>query len=203
MPIELVPDPEGGLPQLNVEYNWRGASPDMILQKVLIPAEEEIMQIKGVEKMFTRALQGRGYIEVEFIRDTRMNFANVQLRERLNRLTRDLPPQVTGPEIQPRIPDEFQQEPMFRIGIYGENYSIYTLRKMAEREVLPYLKAIPGVESVGLYGGVDPEIKIQTNLDRLERYDVDVRDIQYQLWQNFYTRHSLSLTKSSGEITLA
>lgn len=203
MPIELVPDPEGGLPQLNVEYNWRGASPDMILQKVLIPAEEEIMQIKGVEKMFTRALQGRGYIEVEFNRDTRMNFANVQLRERLNRLTRDLPPQVTGPEIQPRIPDEFQQEPMFRIGIYGENYSIYTLRKMAEREVLPYLKAIPGVESVGLFGGVDPEIKIQTNLNRLERFDVDVRDIQIQLWQNFYTRQSLSLTRNSGEITLS
>ncbi|MGD2085087.1 MAG: efflux RND transporter permease subunit [Candidatus Aminicenantes bacterium] len=203
MPIELVPDPEGGLPQLNVTYNWRGASPDMILQKVLIPAEEEIMHIKGVEKMFTRAMQGYGYIEVEFTRDTRMNFANVQLRERLNRLTRDFPPQVTGPEIQPRIPDEFQQEPMFKIGIYGENYSIYTLRKMAEREVLPYLKAIPGIESVGLFGGVDPEIKIQTNLDRLERFDVDVRDIQIQLYRNFYTRQSLSLTRNSGEITLA
>lgn len=203
MPIELVPDPEGGLPLLTVSYYWRGASPDMILQKVLIPAEEEVMQIKGVEKMSTRAQQGRGNIEVEFNRDTRMDFANVQLRERLNRLTRDIPPQVIGPDIRPRIPDEFEQQPMFKIGIYGENYSIYTLRKMAEREVLPYLKSIAGIESVGLYGGVDPEIKIQTNLDRLERFDVDVRDIQTQLFLNFYTRHSLSLTKNYGEVTLS
>jgi len=203
MPIELVPDPEGGLPLLSVSYTWQGASPDMIMQKVLIPAEAEVMQIKGVEKMSTRALQGQGNIEVEFNRDTRMNFANVQLRERLNRLTHDIPPQVTGPEIQPRIPNEFRQEPMFRIGIYGENYSIYNLRKMAEREVLPYLKAISGIESVGLYGGVDPEIKIHTKLDRLERFDVDIRDIQRQLWRNFYTLQSLSLTKNSGEATLS
>jgi HAE1 family hydrophobic/amphiphilic exporter-1 len=203
MAIELVPDPEAGLPSLTVRYEWTGASPDMVLQKVLIPVEEEVMQVKGVEKMFTRSQQGGGYIEVEFSRNTRMNFANVQLSERLNRLQRDLPRQVVGPFIQPRIPEEFKQEPMFRIGIYGENYSIYTLRRMAEREVLPYLKAIPGIESVGLFGGVDPEIKIQTNLGRLKQFDVDIRDIQVKLWQNFYSRHSSSLTQNLGEITLS
>ena len=203
MPIELVPDPEAGLPSLNVVYWWQGASPDMILKRVLIPAEEEIMQIKGVENMFTRSLQGQGYIEVEFTRNTRMNFANVQLRERLNRLQRDLPPQVIGPTIQPRIPDEFQQQPMFRIGIYGENYSIYTLRRMAEREILPYLKSINGIESVDLNGGVDPEIKIKTDLDRLKLYEVSVLLIQIRLWENFFTRPSSSLTKHSGEVLLS
>jgi len=203
MPIELVPDPEAGLPSLTVSYTWIGASPDMILKRVLIPAEEEIMQIKGVEEMFTRSLQSRGYIEIEFNRNIRMNFANVQLRERLNRLQRDLPTQVIGPTIQPRIPDEFQQQPMFRIGIYGENYSIYTLRSMAEREVLPYLKAINGVESVEINGGVDPEIKIKTDLDRLKLFDVSVLLIRVRLSENFYIRPSSTLTKQSGEILLS
>lgn len=203
MTIEMVPDPETGLPSLTVTYRWLGASPDVILQKALIPAETEIMQIKSVEKMYTRSLQGEGRIEVEFSRDTRMNFANVQLRERLNRLHRELPPQVIRPDIQPRIPQEFRQQPLMQVGIYGPNYSIYTLRRMAEREVLPYLKAIPGIQSADIYGGVDPEIKIQTNLDRMKRYEVNILLILMKLQENFYTRNSCTLTQNSGEILLS
>jgi HAE1 family hydrophobic/amphiphilic exporter-1 len=203
MPIEMVPDPEAGLPSLTVTYRWTGASPDVILQKALIPAETEIMQIKGVEKMSTRSLQGEGYIEVEFSRNTRMNFANVQLRERLNRLHRQLPPQVSRPDITARIPQEFRQEPLMQVGIYGPNYSIYTLRRMAEREILPYLKAIPGIQSAEIFGGVDPEIKIQTNLDRMKRYEVNILLILMKIRENFYTRNSCTLTQSSGEILLS
>jgi HAE1 family hydrophobic/amphiphilic exporter-1 len=79
MPIELVPDPEQQLPTLNVTYSWNGASPDMILRKVLIPAETEIMQIKGVAKINSRSMQNYGRIEVEFNRETRMDFASVVL----------------------------------------------------------------------------------------------------------------------------
>jgi len=144
-----------------------------------------------------------GSLELEFSRNIRMNFANVQLSERLNRLTRDLPPQVQGPFISQRIPDDFEQQPLFRIGIYGPNFSIYTLRKMAEKEVLPYLKAIPGIESAEMYGGVDPEIKIQTNMERLEKFEIDISTITQKIYESFYTRQSVSFTKTNGEITLS
>ncbi len=91
MPIELVPNPEQGLPSLYVYYSWTGASPDMILKRALIPAEEEIMQIKGVEELESWAGQNRGWLQVEFSRNTRMNFANVVLKERLNRLKKKMP----------------------------------------------------------------------------------------------------------------
>lgn len=203
MPIELVPDPEQGLPELVVSYNWGGASPETILRKVLLPVEEEIAQIKGVEKITSRADQASGDVTVEFSRNTRMNFANVQLAERLNRLQRDLPREVIGPRITERIPRDFRQRPLFYIGIYGKNYSIYTLRKIAEKEVLPHLKAIPGIKSADIYGGVEPEIKIKTDIDRMEKFGVSINDIVTRLNQNFYTRQSLSFTKSQGEITLS
>lgn len=202
MPIELVPNPDEGLPQLVVSYRWQGASPETLLRKVLLPAEEQITQIKGVEKITSECQQSEGNIRVEFSRNTRMNFANVQLAERLNRLQRELPPQVFGPYIQEQIPNDFQQRPLFRIGIYGQNYSIFTLRKIAEKEVLPHLKAIPGVKSVEMFGGVDPEIKIKTNLDRLEKFNVNIQTILQSLNLNFYTRHSISFTQNNGEITM-
>jgi hydrophobic/amphiphilic exporter-1 (mainly G- bacteria), HAE1 family len=203
MPIELVPNPDEGLPSLFVYYGWTGASPDMILKRALIPAEEEIMQIKGVEELESWAGQNRGWLQVEFSRNTRMNFANVVLKERLNRLKKDMPQQIQGPYIQPRIPNEFAQKALFRIGIYGENYSLSRLRKIADREIVPRLKAISGIESVELHGGVEQEIKIQTLMSRLRKHDIDIRDIQTKLAQYFYTQKSLAISKHAGEVTLA
>jgi multidrug efflux pump subunit AcrB len=64
MTIGLVPDPEQNLPSVTVQYLWPGVSPDIILQKVLIPAENEIMRVKGVEKIKSRALIASGEIRV-------------------------------------------------------------------------------------------------------------------------------------------
>jgi HAE1 family hydrophobic/amphiphilic exporter-1 len=202
LPIETVPDPEAGVPLLTITYNWQGASPDMVLKRVLIPAETELMQIKGIEKIKSNAQQNYGTIEVEFNRDTRMNFAEVELRERLNRLQRDLPRQVFNPEISPHVPEEFKRTPLIKIGVYAKDYSIYTVRKIAEKEIVPHLKSIPGIESVELWGGVEPEIKIQTNMNRLKKFLVNIQEIQTRLYQHFYSKHSLGFTRHSGEITL-
>ena len=199
-PIELVPDPEEKLPSLNISYVWPGASPDMVLRKVLIAAEAEITQIRGIAKIESRALQNFGRIEVEFNRGTNMDFATVALSERLNRLQKELPRQVRRPNIQPYVPDEFKKLPFFNAGVYG-NYTIYTLKRVVEREILPYLKAIPGIESIELYGGVDPEIKVQTDIDKLKRFDISIFDIQSRIQKYFYSDKSLTMRKRGSEIT--
>jgi HAE1 family hydrophobic/amphiphilic exporter-1 len=199
-PIELVPEED--LPSLEVIYDWWGASPDNILKKILIPAEEEIMQIKGVEKLKSRSTQNRGTIKVEFTRDTKMNFAEVILRERLNRLQQDLPIQVQKPEIQKNIPEEFKKEPFFKVGVYGK-HSIYALRRIAEKEIYPYLNSISGIESVMIWGGVEPQIKIQTNLDKLKRFGISLFEIQRKISQYFYSVQSATLKKRAAEITIS
>ncbi len=204
MTIGLVPDPEQGHPQLNITYNWIGASPDMVLEKVLIPAESEIMkEVKGISKINSRAVLGRGTLEVEFNRNVKMNFAQLVLRERLNRLKNELPRSVLPPVISERIPEDFAQKPLFIIGVYGKNYNIFNLKKIAEKDIHPHLRAIPGVKEVNLQGGVDPQIQIRTNLNRLIKFNISIFDIQARINQYFFTNQSISFKKESGEITLS
>ncbi len=204
MTIGLVPDPEQGLPSLNIVYDWRGASPDMILQRVLIPAEAEIMkEVKGISKISSRATLNSGSLQVEFNRNIKMNFAHLVLRERLNRLQNELPKSVNPPKITEKIPDDFEQKPLFNIGIYGKNYNVYNLRKIAEKEIHPHLRAIPGVKEVNLQGGVEPQIQIRTNMNKLIKFSVSIFDIQNQINKYFYTNQSISLKKDTGEITLS
>jgi len=199
-PIELVPDAE--LPELTVSYRWAGASPDLILRKVLMPAEEEIVQIKGVSKITSDAFVDRGSIKVEFTRDTRMNFAEVLLSERLNKLQKSLPQQVQKPRVTTYKPREFEQKPLLTIGVLAKNYSIFSLRKIAEKEVEPYLKSIPGVDDVDLLGGVEPEIKIRTNQNKLKKLGISIWFIYQKIYENFYSIQSIALKKDAKEITL-
>ncbi len=201
-PIDLVPDPEEKLPSLTIEYYWIGASPDMMLRKVLIPAEGEIAQIRGVAGIDSRALQNHGRISVEFSRNTNMDFASVALSERLNRLQVELPRQVNRPSIQPYVPDDFKKLPFFNVGVYGD-YTIFTLKKVVEREILPYLKSIQGIETIEVYGGVDPEIKIQTNIDKLKRFGISIGDIQARISSHFFSEKSLTMRKRGAEITFS
>lgn len=203
MTIGLVPDPDEDLPSVTVQYSWSGVSPDIMLQKVLIPAENEIMKIKGVKKLKSRALISYGELKVEFSRKVKMNFAQLVLREKLNRLQKDLPKAVRLTGITEVVPEDFEQRPLLGVGVYGEKYSVFQLRKIAERDIQPYLSSIPGVESASLYGGVEPEIKIQTTISKLKKFDLYIDFIMAQIRGHFYSRQSLSFKKDAGEITLS
>ena len=74
-----------------------------------MPAEEEIMQIKGVSKINSYADLGWGEIKVECSRNSRMNFSHMSLSERLNKLQKSLPLQVRKPDIQQYVPDDFEK----------------------------------------------------------------------------------------------
>ena len=201
-PIELVPNAEEGLPSLSIYYSWNGTSPDVVLQKVLVPAEKEIMDIKGIKKITSRAKQNSGTIKVELERDTRMNFAEVQLAEKLNRLQKDLPKNVRIPVISQQIPDEFEQKPAFEFGVYGD-LSAFELKKIVDKEIHPYLKSVNGIDDITIRGGVDPEIKINTNMEKLNKYNITTTEIRNRISMYFFNKKSITLTKEHGEIVLS
>ena len=85
IPIELMP--ETALPQLTVTARWRGASPEATEAFVTSPLEAAIQQVRGVDKIRSRSEERQGMgvaqITVEFDRDTDMDFARLELSERL------------------------------------------------------------------------------------------------------------------------
>ena len=84
IPIELLPDTQ--LPRLTVRASWPGASPETIEAFLTSPVESTIQQIRGVEKVTSESFEQQGSgvsnIEVEFARDTDMDFARLDLSER-------------------------------------------------------------------------------------------------------------------------
>jgi HAE1 family hydrophobic/amphiphilic exporter-1 len=82
IPLELLPDVQ--YPRLNVTAAWNGASPEALEAFVTAPLESAIRQVNGVRKVVSTSRadpRGTGSfaeIEIEFARETRMEFARLE-----------------------------------------------------------------------------------------------------------------------------
>lgn len=171
IPIELLPDTD--LPRLNVEARWRGASPETVEAFLTSPIEAVVQQVKGVEKVISvsREIQGTGTsdIEVHFSRDTDMDFARLDLSERLSALEEELPPAVERVLVRPYIPPEFESRGQrgFLRYTYTGPYTLEALRTDLDDRVVPDLSQIEGVALVQASGGRERLIEIELNEDRV------------------------------------
>ena len=159
IPIEMLPETD--LPRLTVQGNWRGASPETVEAFLTAPLEAVIQQVDGVEKIRSESFEDRGMgraeITIEFQRDTDMDFARLDLSERIATLEEDLPPGVDRVNVQPYIPDEFQEQnrPFLSYTFTGP-YTLEALRQHLEDVIQPEISQLDGVALVSVFGGRDP-----------------------------------------------
>jgi len=170
IPIELFPNTQ--LPRLQVRAHWYGASPETIEAFLTSPIEAVIQQVRGVEKVTSESYveQGAGTaaIQVEFNRDTDMDFARLDLSERLATLEQELPPGVQSVTVTPYIPQEFadQARPFLSYTLTGP-YTLEALQTFLEDDVAPEVNQIRGVAVVEVYGGRERLLEIEMDEDRI------------------------------------
>ena len=159
IPIENLPNVQ--LPRLTVRAQWPGASPETVEAFLTSPLESTIQQIRGVENIISTsyAESGAGVstIEIEFKRDVDMDFARLDLSERLAQLEEELPEGVGTIQLQPYVPREFQNQGGLsdRILVYQITgpYTLEALRAHVDEVVKPSLEQINGVGQVVVSGG--------------------------------------------------
>src|SRR5690606_12355922 len=112
IPIELLPDTQ--LPQIYVRAFMRGASPEATEALLTAPLEAAIQQVRGVDAIHSESFEqngaGQTVITVEFERGTDMDFARLELTERIAAIEDDLPPGASRPRVTPYVPEEFQDQ---------------------------------------------------------------------------------------------
>ncbi len=198
-PIELVPSEK--LPHLTITVSWEGMPPDLILKRVAIPIEEEVMQIKWVKGVKTHCEKGVARIEVEFSWDAHMDYVYILLKERLNRLKNNLPEGVSTPVVSPLVPEEFKTRPFLSVAIYG-NGNIQRIRRVVEDEILPILRGVRGVKMVKVWGGSEPEIKIRLDEGRLKFFGISPFFVKERILNGFFNIPSIGVIKNGKNFIL-
>jgi multidrug efflux pump subunit AcrB len=174
--IEAMPETE--LPELSIVTYWDGASPSAIQRSVTLPIEEAVAGCHGVEDLDSRSRHGQSSVTVKYKRGTDMEFARLELSERLGAVRRNLPARAGQPIIRPYVPEELRAEEFFAVSLISP-LSMNELRDRAETWLVPRFLAVPGVALAELRGGARPLVKVLLDLELLERYDL-AADLIYE-----------------------
>ncbi len=185
IPLELAPKED--FPQITIQTAWSDVPPEIIQTQVTAPLEEVASTVKGVKKITSSSLIGISRIVVEFDPKTNMEFARLELMEKIARIRGDLPYAASRPQIIPYIPEDFRTADFLHYTISGD-YSLQELREMLKEKLEYGLGAVKGVAGVEVLGGADPEILISLNREKAQSLNIHPYQVLLALnrWNQTY-----------------
>ncbi len=190
IPIQLTPDVRK--PLIIVQTLWSGASPTEIERQIIIPQEEKLKGLEGLERMESRARRGRGTISLEFSVDSDRNRSILLINNRLQQVT-GLPDEADEPLLRTRDTDD---NPIAWFSIKklpGNNRSIRSYGDFLDDVVRDGLERVEGVAAANIYGGNESEIRVIVDPKRLAHYRITVPDLNNAL-------RGTSISVSAGEV---
>ncbi|TDI49718.1 MAG: efflux RND transporter permease subunit [Acidobacteria bacterium] len=180
LPIELLPDL--AYPTLTVQTVYPDAAPVSVEQFVTRPIEESVGVIPGVREMHSVSRAGMSEVILEFDWSESMDFAAMEARDRAG--LAELPREAGRPRVLRFDPS---LDPIVRLALRGDR-PLDELRRIAERWLKPRLEAVPGVAAAKVRGGLDPEIQVEADEDRLAALGLTLDDLAQALRQENVNR---------------
>ena len=93
--------PDITFPVVFVQIDWPGASPENIEQAIIVPAENAVSGVSGVQRIDANAQQGSArLITIYFVEGTDIDQATLDTQRRLASIGRLLPIDATQPSVR-------------------------------------------------------------------------------------------------------
>ncbi|HUH13586.1 MAG TPA: efflux RND transporter permease subunit [Longimicrobiales bacterium] len=180
VPVELLPDTR--LPRVFITASWPGASPETTEAFLTSPLEAAVQQVRGVEKVTSESSEtggaGQARVTAEFSRDVDMDFARLELSERLAATEDALPRGIFGPNVRAQVPDAFQEqsEALLAYTLTGP-YTLEALRTHVDEIVAPELRQVDGVADVVASGGRARVLEIDLDEARIRSLGLSLQRV--------------------------
>lgn len=165
LPIDLLP--EMNMPVAVAMTTYSGAGSEEVEKLVTQPLEAVLTTVSNVKNVQSISSPGSSLVIVEFNWGTDMNFATLDMREKIDLVSAGLPPAVKRPSVYKFDP---AMMPVMSIGVTAEGRDLVTLKRLLEDEVVNRLERINGVAYAVLYGGPEREIRVLVDQTRLTGY---------------------------------
>lgn len=196
IPQDLFPKIE--YPVALVMTTYSNASPEEVETMVTDPLEQALASVEGLDEMMSMSMPGSSIVMVQFQMDTDMNFATLNMREKIAMVESYLPDDAGDPTVMKL---DLNAMPITQIYISGD-MPLDQLNSQIEDNVLNYFERVAGVASVMAMGGVDEEIAIEISQDKLSGYGLSLGQIAQILVAENINMPSGDVSKGDTEIVV-
>ncbi len=163
-------------PVVTVSTSYPGANADVVENQITEPLEESINGIAGIRTLTSVSRDGASTITVEFEVGSNMEAAANDVRDRVSRAIRNLPPDIDPPRV---VKSDADAEWIYAITIQSDRRNLLELSEIANNYFKESLQTIPGVSEIRILGERRYSIKLLIDPLKLAGYSLtplDVRD---------------------------
>lgn len=136
-------------PVITVSTSYTGANSEVIISQITEPLEESINGIDGVKSIVSTSSDGRSNITVEFGLDTDLEAATNDVRDRVSRAQRNLPPDANPPIVSK---SDASAQPIISLTVQSDQRTLLELSEIGNNVFKERFQTIPGVSGVSIWG---------------------------------------------------
>lgn len=171
LPLDLLPD--FGLTYAAVITQYNGAGPYEVENMVTKPIEDVIGTVSNLKNMTSESADGNSMVIVEFEDGTDMDFATLQMREKVDLIKGTLPDGVENPMVLKFDPS---MAPILYISA-GADMPLEKLSTYVEDNIKQEIERVAGVASVAVEGKEEREIAVELFPEKLMGYGLSQSQI--------------------------
>lgn len=176
--LKVLDRPDIEFPAVVVTVTYPGVAPSQMESEVTRKVEDAITSIAGIEQMNSTVDEGASTTRVEFRFGTDLNAVLDDVRDAMTRIRQDLPLDANEPIVSRVNTAGF---PVVTWSVSSDSMSDTELSWFVDLEVSRALSAVPGVGRVTRVGGVDREIRVDLDADRMAALGATAADVSRQL----------------------
>jgi CzcA family heavy metal efflux pump len=161
-------------PQVTIQTEAPGFSPEQVETRVTLPIETELLGLGAMESLRSESIQGLSILTAVFRDGTDVLVSRQLLAEKLAGLSGRLPAGVKAPRMTPLTSSTMD---LLKLGLVSDQMSPMELRALADWTLKPKLLAVAGVAKCSVFGGEVRQWQILVQPEALRARGIALSDV--------------------------
>lgn len=179
-----------------ISYRLPGASPEEVVSQMVLPLEEAVSSISGIEELRCLTSENGGFMVITFVLEKDIGEAVEDVREKVSGAQRQLPVNSLPPTVRKADPDS---DPVVTLALYGDR-SVREITEVADKVVRRALETVDGVASIELAGGRKRQINLMLDINKLNGYQLTAQDVERAVRQENIEAPGGRMVRGASEV---
>jgi len=193
--IDYLPDIT--YPMIKIHIWWRGATPDEIETNIAEPIERVMATVDNLDYLESSSIEGMYTLLVNCQYGVKVNDAFQDVVSAMARAERQLPPDMDTPLIIKADPSFL---PVLQVIATSDIRTLVWMREWADNWLTDRLVTVQGVGGVEIVGGLQREIRVHLDPQRMTAYNLSPARIVKALYEDNREMFAGRVTVENREI---
>ena len=180
MTLGIDESPNIDVPVVIVRASQRGASPTEMETQVTKKIEDAVANLDGIDDLSSTVTDSSSSTVINFDLGVDGDRAVNEVRNAISQVRPELPQDIDEPSVTKL---EFSGGSIVTYAVSSSQRSVEDISNLVDRTIIPELLNVDGVGQVDRLGGVDREVRVDLDPERLLAYGITATEIDNQISQ--------------------